>query len=94
MAMKARDYDNAVNAYRLAISINERDVRAYLLLAEASVLLGQPEDALYFLSLGRKKTNDNHRIRTAYNKQLEEIELSRPPETNGWNGEWEGEWED
>jgi tetratricopeptide (TPR) repeat protein len=63
------DYDEAVGAYRLAISLRPKNVRAYLLLAEASISDGEPEDALFFLRLGMRATG-NEQIRAAYNNLL------------------------
>lgn len=69
LAMEQRDYGAAIDAYRLAITVGERDTQAYLKLAEACVFNGQPKDALYYLELGMKKTNKQE-LRDAYNNLL------------------------
>jgi hypothetical protein len=66
------DYEEAAEAYRLAISLNKRKPQPYLLLAEAYMAGGSYEDfedALYFLRLGMRETG-NEEIRIAYNDLL------------------------
>jgi tetratricopeptide (TPR) repeat protein len=77
LAMAVRNYDEAIDIYRLAISINERSVTAYIRLAAACIYNGDVEDAIYFLELGIQKT-DSQRLREEYNKLLRA--LNRLPE--------------
>jgi tetratricopeptide (TPR) repeat protein len=69
LAMAAHDYDEAIDIYRLAISLNKNNVTAYMRLAAACIYSGDLESALYYLELGKKKTN-SVRIREAYNEFL------------------------
>jgi tetratricopeptide (TPR) repeat protein len=80
LAMDARDYDAAIEIYRLAISLDERNVEAYMRLASACILNGDLEDARYFLELGLRKT-ENIRLREAYNDFLGNFE----PEEWEWD---------
>ncbi|MDR0294041.1 MAG: hypothetical protein LBH95_07815 [Oscillospiraceae bacterium] len=82
LAMETRDYDAAVSAYRLAISLNGRSAQAYLKLAEAYKMGGQPLEARYALEMGMKKTNSK-RIRDAYNDLLKTAAFSPPPSSDG-----------
>ena len=78
LAMEAGDYDEAADVYRLAISLNEKSVRAYFRLASACILGGDHESALYFLEVGVRKTG-SARLRDAYNDALKSLAASMPP---------------
>ncbi|MDR0325940.1 MAG: hypothetical protein LBI19_07615 [Oscillospiraceae bacterium] len=79
LAMDTRDYTEAVDVYRLAISLDGRSVPAYLALAEARLLDGEPEDALYYLRQGMEKTSSS-KVRDAYNDLLKRLAVSDPPD--------------
>ena len=72
LAIKTRDYDDAIDAYILAMSINRRDAQVYLSLSEACVFNGQAEDALYYLKLGMKNTN-SAKVRDAHAELLKAL---------------------
>ena len=69
LAMEAGDYDEAIDVYRLAISLNEKSVQAYLRLADACMQEGDAGSAAYYLTVGIKKTG-SAKIRDAYNDLL------------------------
>jgi len=69
------DYGEAFETYRLVISLNKKYVQAYVLLAEAAIANEDPEEALFFLRQGLDATNDDERVRVAYNEVLREIRL-------------------
>ncbi|MCL1806098.1 MAG: hypothetical protein FWG31_00160 [Oscillospiraceae bacterium] len=77
LAMETRDYGEAADIYRLAVSLNERSVKAYLALAEAYRYDGYDEEALYYLKLGMKKTNST-KIREAHADLLGKIAVYDP----------------
>jgi hypothetical protein len=74
IAMEENDFDEAIEIYRLAVSLNERSVEAYIRLAAACIYNGDFEDAQYFLELGIRKT-ENTRLREAYNDFLRSVAL-------------------
>lgn len=69
LAMDSRDYDDAIEIFRLAISLNERSADAYIRLAAACIYNGNIDDAIYYLELGIKKTG-SVKLRQEYNKLL------------------------
>ena len=69
LAMETGDYGTAIDSYRLAVSLNERETQAYLQLAKAYERNGDLQEALYILRLGTQKT-DSEKIRIAYNTLL------------------------
>jgi tetratricopeptide (TPR) repeat protein len=85
MALAAQDYDEAVELFRLAISLNERSAEAYMRLAAACIYIGELEDAIYFLELGMKKTGSS-KLREAYNDFLKNPAVQELLEDNDW--EW------
>jgi tetratricopeptide (TPR) repeat protein len=82
LAMEMRDYGEAIDVYRLAISLNEGNAKAYLALAEACRLDGDDQEALYYLKLGMKKTG-SAKIREAHEELLGKITLYDPDVLSG-----------
>ena len=69
LEMERRNYSQAIDIYRLAVGTDRRNAQAYLALAEAYILDGQPGDAEHYLRAGMERTN-NAKIRDALNKLL------------------------
>ncbi|MCL2004017.1 MAG: tetratricopeptide repeat protein [Oscillospiraceae bacterium] len=82
LAMDAHDYAEAIDLYRLAISLDGRSVEAYMRLASACILNGDLEDAKYFLELGLRKT-ESPRLREAYNEFLGNLAVEERGEEGG-----------
>jgi lipopolysaccharide biosynthesis regulator YciM len=75
IASQEEYYDGAIESYRLVISLNKKYVQAYVLLAEAAIANEDPEEAVFFLRQGLEETNDDERVRIAYNELLRAIKL-------------------
>jgi len=67
--MEQGDYDEAVEAYRLAVSLRPKNVNAYILLANACIKDNEYEDARYFLTLGYENTG-SEKIREDLNELI------------------------
>jgi tetratricopeptide (TPR) repeat protein len=83
MATAEEAFDEAADAYRLAISIRPNNVKAYLLLAGALEEDGEYEDARYFLSVGMERTG-SRKIREAYNDILGTINSMLDYDEEDW----------
>jgi tetratricopeptide (TPR) repeat protein len=68
LAMDEGDYDAAIESYRLVIALSTRGINGYLALAAACEANGDYDDAIYFLRLGLKKTDNNEKLRLEYNR--------------------------
>jgi lipopolysaccharide biosynthesis regulator YciM len=79
IAMEEYDFYEAIDIYKLALSINDRRVKTYLELTEAFRRTGDLEDAKYYLEMGMRKTNSD-KLRRVYNNLLREMGLA---EENG-----------
>jgi thioredoxin-like negative regulator of GroEL len=76
------DHGEAAEIYRLAVALNRRNARPYLLLSEAYISNRDFEDALFFLRMGMRETG-NEQVRAAYNGLLGRL-AADDPNGNGY----------